>query len=247
MRWYLDGRSGRAAYEPGTCRARSSSTSTAGWPARRRDEAGRHPLPSPDRFADGMAPIGIGDGDRVIAYDDAGGVIAARLVWMLRVTGHEAALLDGGLAAWDAGARDRRGGAPSAAFGARPWPPGGSPRSMTRRPRRRGHRCAPGRALPRRAGPGRPALRPHPRRAQPALPREPRRATGVCCRSRSYAGVSNASALATGHRSSPTAARASRPVITCSRSNMPDSVRAGCSPAPGRRGVAIPIDRSHRG
>ena len=35
--------------------------------------------------------------DTVIGYDDAGGVMAARLVWMLRATGHEAALLDGGL------------------------------------------------------------------------------------------------------------------------------------------------------
>lgn len=30
VRWYLDGRSGRAAYEGDTCRARSSRTSTAG-------------------------------------------------------------------------------------------------------------------------------------------------------------------------------------------------------------------------
>ena len=44
-----------------------------------------------------MAQLGIGDDDTVVAYDDEGGVIAARLVWMLRATGHEAALLDGGL------------------------------------------------------------------------------------------------------------------------------------------------------
>ncbi len=31
-----------------------------------------------------MGALGIGDDDTVIAYDDAGGVIAARLVWMLR-------------------------------------------------------------------------------------------------------------------------------------------------------------------
>ena len=59
-----------------------------------------------------MGALGIGDDDTVVAYDDAGGVIAARLVWMLRATGHEAALLDGGLAAWDgeleAGAAARR-------------------------------------------------------------------------------------------------------------------------------------------
>jgi thiosulfate/3-mercaptopyruvate sulfurtransferase len=44
-----------------------------------------------------MARAGIGDDDVVVAYDDAAGVVAARLVWMLRVTGHEAALLDGGM------------------------------------------------------------------------------------------------------------------------------------------------------
>jgi thiosulfate/3-mercaptopyruvate sulfurtransferase len=59
-------------------------------------EHGRHPLPSPEVFAEGMARAGIGDGDVVVACDDAAGVVAARLVWMLRVTGHEAALLDGG-------------------------------------------------------------------------------------------------------------------------------------------------------
>ena len=59
-------------------------------------EDGRHPLPSPEVFAEGMSRAGIGDGDVVVAYDDAAGTVAARLVWMLRVTGHEAALLDGG-------------------------------------------------------------------------------------------------------------------------------------------------------
>jgi thiosulfate/3-mercaptopyruvate sulfurtransferase len=60
------------------------------------DDDGRHPLPTPEVFAEGMSRAGIGDDDVVVAYDDADGVVAARLVWMLRVTGHEAALLDGG-------------------------------------------------------------------------------------------------------------------------------------------------------
>jgi thiosulfate/3-mercaptopyruvate sulfurtransferase len=59
-------------------------------------EHGRHPLPSPDVFAEGMARAGVGDTDVVVAYDDADGVVAARLVWMLRTTGRAAALLDGG-------------------------------------------------------------------------------------------------------------------------------------------------------
>ena len=58
---------------------------------------GRHPLPAPEHFAQGMAQAGIGAGDTVIAYDDADGVVAARLVWMLRATRQDAALLDSSL------------------------------------------------------------------------------------------------------------------------------------------------------
>lgn len=62
-------------------------------------ERGRHPLPDPIHFATRMGELGI-DGTRpVIAYDDEGGVYAARLVWLLRALGHPAAVLDGGIAA----------------------------------------------------------------------------------------------------------------------------------------------------
>ncbi len=61
---------------------------------------GRHPLPSPERFAAELGAVGIPDGATVVAYDDRGGGFAARLVWMLRIIGQEAALLDGGLAVW---------------------------------------------------------------------------------------------------------------------------------------------------
>ncbi len=100
-RWYLDGRSGRAAYEEGHLPGAvfvdlEEALCRVADPA----EAGRHPLAEPADFAAAMGALGIGEEDVVVAYDDAGGVIAARLVWMLRATGHEAALLDGGLAAW---------------------------------------------------------------------------------------------------------------------------------------------------
>jgi thiosulfate/3-mercaptopyruvate sulfurtransferase len=122
VRWYLDGRSGRAAYEaghlPGAVRVDLDAV-LAGEPS---PAAGRHPLPAPERFARGLAEAGIGDDDTVVAYDDAGGVVAARLVWMLRVTGHAAALLDGGLPAWD-GPLDRGAAArPPARFTPSPWP-----------------------------------------------------------------------------------------------------------------------------
>ncbi|MEU7906028.1 sulfurtransferase [Actinoplanes sp. NPDC049118] len=122
VRWYLDGRSGRAAYESGHLPG-AVFVDLDRWLARHGSPAdGRHPLPDPEVFAQGMAAVGIGDDDIVIGYDDAGGVMAARLVWMLRATGHEAALLDGGLTAYEG--ELVRGGPerPPAVFTARPWP-----------------------------------------------------------------------------------------------------------------------------
>jgi thiosulfate/3-mercaptopyruvate sulfurtransferase len=103
VRWYLDGRSGRDAFEqahvPGAVYVDLdtvlSSTDKGG-------PAGRHPLPSPEDFAAGLGALGIGPDDVVVAYDDAGGGTAGRLVVMLRWLGRPAALLDGGLAAWPA-------------------------------------------------------------------------------------------------------------------------------------------------
>lgn len=67
---------------------------------------GRHPLPSPDAFADVASRAGIGADIHVIAYDDAGGSTAARLWWLLRYFGHDAvSLLDGGIRLWIAEGR----------------------------------------------------------------------------------------------------------------------------------------------
>ena len=64
--------------------------------------AGRHPLPAPDDFAASLAELGIGPDATVVAYDERGGALAGRMVWMLRILGQGAALLDGGLTAWEA-------------------------------------------------------------------------------------------------------------------------------------------------
>jgi thiosulfate/3-mercaptopyruvate sulfurtransferase len=62
---------------------------------------GRHPLPAPAVFAKRLSRAGIGDDDLVVAYDDVGGWVAARLWWMLDDLGHPAAaVLDGGIDAW---------------------------------------------------------------------------------------------------------------------------------------------------
>ncbi|HJU40608.1 MAG TPA: sulfurtransferase [Tahibacter sp.] len=64
---------------------------------------GRHPLPDADAFALHLARWGWTPGKQVVLYDDANGSTAARLWWMLRLVGHrEAAVLDGGFAAWEA-------------------------------------------------------------------------------------------------------------------------------------------------
>ncbi|MEJ2389912.1 MAG: sulfurtransferase [Gammaproteobacteria bacterium] len=65
--------------------------------------SGRHPLPDPQQFAQQVAQWGIGNHSQVVVYDAGNGMYAVRLWWMLRWLGHEAvALLDGGLAAWQA-------------------------------------------------------------------------------------------------------------------------------------------------
>ena len=62
---------------------------------------GRHPLPEDAAFAATMARLGVGPETQVVAYDNEGGIFAARLWWLLRWQGHSrVALLDGGLAGW---------------------------------------------------------------------------------------------------------------------------------------------------
>lgn len=62
---------------------------------------GRHPLPSIEKFAETLSRWGVDERVQVVAYDDKGGMFAARLWWMLRWTGHEkAAVLDGGWRLW---------------------------------------------------------------------------------------------------------------------------------------------------
>ena len=122
VRWYLDGRSGRVAYDGGHLPG-AVFVDLDEWLAAAASVAeGRHPLPLPETFARGMSLLGIGDATTVVAYDDAGGTIAARLVWMLRVTGHDAALLDGGLTAWAGPLETTAPVREPAVFTSVPWP-----------------------------------------------------------------------------------------------------------------------------
>lgn len=123
VRWYLDGRSGRAAHEGGHIPGSVFVDLDAVLAAPESAEAGRHPLPDPETFAQGMRAAGISDDSVVVAYDDAGGMSAGRLVWMLRVLGVDAALLDGGVASWPGELVTGEGAsAASGSFTARDWP-----------------------------------------------------------------------------------------------------------------------------
>ena len=62
-------------------------------------DAGRHPLPSAERFAAAARRAGIGEDVFVVAYGSGGG--AERLWWLLRHFGHDdCAVLTGGIEDW---------------------------------------------------------------------------------------------------------------------------------------------------
>jgi thiosulfate/3-mercaptopyruvate sulfurtransferase len=62
--------------------------------------------PSPERFADAMEELGIGDGSRVVLYDSEGSAWAARVWWLLRAFGFDdAGVLNGGWDRWVAEGR----------------------------------------------------------------------------------------------------------------------------------------------
>lgn len=123
IRWYLDGRSGRESYESGHARGAVFIDLDEWLAGPASPSKGRHPLPAASVFARGMAKHGVSNDSVVVAYDDAGGVIAARLVWMLRATGQAAALLDGGLSAFQGDLETGKGPqVTEGVFAARQWP-----------------------------------------------------------------------------------------------------------------------------
>ncbi len=62
---------------------------------------GRHPMPSVEVIAERFSHWGIDERVQVVAYDTSQGQMAARLWWMLRYLGHDAAaVIDGGLQSW---------------------------------------------------------------------------------------------------------------------------------------------------
>lgn len=101
VRWYLDEpkrgeREYREAHIPGAVYLDLETQLSGSGP-------GRHPLPEPNDFASALGSLGIDADTDVVVYDSAGGGVAARMWWMLRSIGHRsAAVLDGGIPAWQA-------------------------------------------------------------------------------------------------------------------------------------------------
>ena len=101
VRWALAGPPGRERYDAGHLPGAvfldaDRELSSPG------EGPGRHPVPAPAKLGAVLGARGIGDEHLVVAYDDAGGSIAARLWWLYRHFGHDGrcAVLDGGIGAW---------------------------------------------------------------------------------------------------------------------------------------------------
>ena len=106
-RWYRGGKSAADEYARGHVPGAAFVDLDRDLSSPKGQGPGRHPLPSARAFAAVLARLGVSATTRVIAYDDAGGSIAARVWWLFRHFGlPQAAVLDGGLGAWTADGGD---------------------------------------------------------------------------------------------------------------------------------------------
>jgi thiosulfate/3-mercaptopyruvate sulfurtransferase len=115
VRWYLDpAKVGRDAYLAGHLPGAvfldvGADLSAPG--GGRGSPAGRHPWPDEEQVSRVIGAAGIGPGTRVVVYDDQSGAVAARLWYLLRAHGHDAAsVLDGGITKWQAEGRPLEAG-----------------------------------------------------------------------------------------------------------------------------------------
>jgi len=93
----------RESHIPGALHADLEQHLSAAHDAPDAASGGRHPLPARERFAAWLASIGFGNHMQAVVYDRTGCNHCGRLWWMLQWAGHaDAAVLDGGLPAWQA-------------------------------------------------------------------------------------------------------------------------------------------------
>lgn len=70
-------------------------------------------MPPAEKFASRMQTLGLGDGSRIVLYDDSPWHTAARAWFLLRTFGaHDVAILDGGIAKWKSEGRELETGKP---------------------------------------------------------------------------------------------------------------------------------------
>ena len=75
-----------------------------------------HMVPSAGRFERALSVLGVSDGDLAVFYDQKGLFSAARGWWLMRLFGHRACVLDGGLPKWRAESRPLQTGRPGPAI-----------------------------------------------------------------------------------------------------------------------------------
>ncbi|HPT95277.1 MAG TPA: sulfurtransferase [Microbacteriaceae bacterium] len=102
VRWHLDRPDGHGDYLAGHLPGAVFVGLDTELAAHGAASEGRHPVPSNDALQLAARRWGLRDGDVVVAYDNNGSVAAARAWWLLRRTGVDVRVLDGGLGAWTA-------------------------------------------------------------------------------------------------------------------------------------------------
>lgn len=118
VRWKLGRTDGRESYLAGHIPGAVFVDLESELSRHGRPDEGRHPLPTTEQVQDAARRWGLDDGDVVVAYDDAGGLPAARAWWLLRQGGVDVRVLDGGWAAWQAAGGDVESGSVEYAQGA---------------------------------------------------------------------------------------------------------------------------------
>jgi thiosulfate/3-mercaptopyruvate sulfurtransferase len=98
-----DAAAGKAAYDAGHIPGAFFAAVETDLSGAKTGTNGRHPLPESAAFQRFLRRLGAHGRTQIVAYDAGGDMFAARMWFLLKYVGHEAAaVLDGGIAAWNA-------------------------------------------------------------------------------------------------------------------------------------------------